>query len=126
MNSCWEFRIALGHVDLHARKLPNLKTRFPFHCQDRFFSMSFGLHRHAPNHFLSKIVSRAIAILGCLFDLFWSLFGSLWDPLGPPWAPFAFPLARLGAPWPFWELRRRTWVLNFMVLITLTCAGVLF
>ena len=31
-HNCGEFWVALGHVGLHARKFPNLKTRFPFHC----------------------------------------------------------------------------------------------
>ena len=35
-------------------------------------------------------------------------------------------LARLGAPWHLRELRRRTWVLDLMVLVTLTCSWVLF
>jgi len=110
MNTCWEFWIALGHVDLHARKFPNLKTRFPFHCQDRFFPKSFGLHRHAPNHFfVKKSVPGSRKgpgpILGAILDAFlvtfWEPLGPPWPPLGSLWVPFVSPwgpLAPLGAP----------------------------
>ena len=101
MHSCGDFWVALGYVGLHARKLPNLKTRFPFHCQDRFFFTRLDCTGMAQTHFgRKKSVPGSRQgpgpILGGILDAF---LVSFWEPLGPPWAPLGSLWVPFGSPW---------------------------
>ena len=101
MHSCGEFWVALGYVGLHARKFPNLKRASRSIAKTGFFSKSFGLHRHAPNHFFVKLRvpgsrSGPGPILGAIWDAFLVTF---WEPLGPPWAPLGSLWVPFGSPW---------------------------
>ena len=62
---------------------------------------SFGLRRHAPNHFFVKnrvpgSRQEPGPILGAILDAF---LGTFWEPLGPPWAPLGSLWVPFGLPW---------------------------
>ena len=139
----WTFPIFLGFCVFFRRRFglrwrgPN--THLKEHCIDllyfgfAFFRLSARVGKIHEKHsfyrsdfpeWRSRLHNNTIRVVpGCFLAPFWGAFGTPLGALGLPLAPLWL---AFGPPWHLWELWRRTWVLNLMVLATPTCSRVLF